>query len=254
MASKAQTPEQPKTQGFVYTALILGWLIPGAGHLLTRHWIRALLLFVTITAMFSLGLAMQAKVYVPNTGDPLDILGFAGDLGGNTLLLRTHLFARPEHGAAGHGGLRHQVCRGGRPAEFRSSGGRAQPSHRKEGLGADAFPFHRSPALRHVHVGRVWHHAAVHDPRDDSLRDLLLGSVCCVGDSRQLADVACPAVIEPGQLRISCTCYFTATAVLIAYSDPRAPMNNVRLSFPPKARLPGRSGTSRMPAAWPSRS
>jgi len=93
MASKAQTPEQHKTQGFVYTALILGWLIPGAGHLLTRHWIRALLLFVTITAMFSLGLAMQAKVYVPNTGDPLDILGFAGDLGAGTLYFFARIFS-----------------------------------------------------------------------------------------------------------------------------------------------------------------
>jgi hypothetical protein len=93
MASKAQTPEQPKTQGFVYSALILGWLIPGAGHLLTRQWTRALLLFVTITTMFSLGLAMQAKVYVPNTGDPLDILGFAGDLGAGTLYFFARIFS-----------------------------------------------------------------------------------------------------------------------------------------------------------------
>jgi hypothetical protein len=111
MASKAQTPEQPKTQGFVYWALILGWLIPGAGHLLTRHWIRALLLFMAITAMFWLGLAMQAKVYVPNTGDPLDILGFAGDLGTGAL-----------YGTAGDGGLRHQVCCGCGSAQFRRSG------------------------------------------------------------------------------------------------------------------------------------
>jgi hypothetical protein len=93
MASKAQTPEQPKTQGFVYWALILGWLIPGAGHLLTRHWIRALLLFMAITAMFWLGLAMQAKVYVPNTGDPLDILGFAGDLGTGALYFFARIFS-----------------------------------------------------------------------------------------------------------------------------------------------------------------
>jgi hypothetical protein len=52
-----------------------------------------LLLFVTITAMFSLGLAMQAKVYVPNTGDPLDILGFAGDLGAGTLYFFARIFS-----------------------------------------------------------------------------------------------------------------------------------------------------------------
>ena len=93
MASKAQTPAQPQTQGFVYSALILGWLVPGAGHLLTRHWIRALLLFVAITAKFSLGLAMQAQVYVPNTSDPLEMLGFAGDLGTGLLYGVARLFS-----------------------------------------------------------------------------------------------------------------------------------------------------------------
>jgi hypothetical protein len=67
--------------------------VPGAGHLLTRHWIRALLLFVAITAMFSLGLAMQAKVYVPNTGDPLDMLGFAGDIGAGALYFVARIFS-----------------------------------------------------------------------------------------------------------------------------------------------------------------
>lgn len=81
MASKAQVPAQPQTQGFVYSALLLGWLIPGAGHIVTRHWVRAALLFAAITLMFTLGIAMQAKVYVPNTGDPLDMLGFCGDVG-----------------------------------------------------------------------------------------------------------------------------------------------------------------------------
>jgi hypothetical protein len=93
MASKAQVPAQTKTQGFVYSALILGWLVPGAGYLLTRHWIRALLIFTAITAMFSLGLAMQAKVYVPITGDPLDILGFAGDLGTGVLYFIARIFS-----------------------------------------------------------------------------------------------------------------------------------------------------------------
>lgn len=67
--------------GFAYSALIVGWLIPGAGHLLMGRWVRALLLFVSIAAMFWLGLAMQGKLYVPNTGDVLDMLGFAGDCG-----------------------------------------------------------------------------------------------------------------------------------------------------------------------------
>jgi hypothetical protein len=93
MASGTQTSAPSKTQGFPYSALILGWLVPGAGHLLTRHWIRALLLFLAISAMFFLGLAMQAKVYVPNTGDPLDMLGFAGDLGAGVLYFFARIFS-----------------------------------------------------------------------------------------------------------------------------------------------------------------
>jgi hypothetical protein len=87
MASKVQVPARSQSQGFIYGALLLGWLIPGAGHLLTRHWVRAALLFVSITAMFALGLGMQAKLYAPNTGDPLDMLGFVGDLGSGLLYL-----------------------------------------------------------------------------------------------------------------------------------------------------------------------
>jgi hypothetical protein len=87
MASKVQVPAKTGSQGFVYGALLLGWLIPGAGHLLTRHWVRAALLFVSIMCMFALGLGMEAKLYAPNTGDMLDMLGFVGDLGSGVLYL-----------------------------------------------------------------------------------------------------------------------------------------------------------------------
>ena len=65
--------------------LIVGWLIPGAGHFMLRKPIRGLLLFVSIVAMFAIGIALQGKVYSPNTGDLLDILGFIGQLGGGIL-------------------------------------------------------------------------------------------------------------------------------------------------------------------------
>ena len=66
-------------------ALIAGWLIPGAGHLLLGKWVRALLLAASILAMFAIGVALQGKVYTPNTGEPLDMLGFVGDLGAGLL-------------------------------------------------------------------------------------------------------------------------------------------------------------------------
>jgi hypothetical protein len=61
--------------------LLVGWLVPGAGHLLLGKWVRALLLFVSIMGMYLIGLGLAGKVYTPNTGDILDILGFVGQLG-----------------------------------------------------------------------------------------------------------------------------------------------------------------------------
>ena len=71
--------------------LFAGWLIPGLGHLLLKKPIRAALLFASIVAMFAIGIALEGKVYTPNTGDPLDILGFAGDLGAGALYILTRM-------------------------------------------------------------------------------------------------------------------------------------------------------------------
>ncbi len=65
----------------------VGWLVPGLGHLIQRRWIRGILLLVCVFAMFFLGLAMQGKVYSPNTADILDILGFIGDIGAGGLYI-----------------------------------------------------------------------------------------------------------------------------------------------------------------------
>jgi hypothetical protein len=67
----------------------LGWLIPGAGHLIQKRWIRGLLLMISIFSLFVLGLMLQGRVYRPNSGDILDILGFVGDVGNGGLYIVT---------------------------------------------------------------------------------------------------------------------------------------------------------------------
>lgn len=84
--AKAVPVAQPNAT-MAIVAPAVGWLIPGAGHMIQKRWIRGGLLFVCIVAMFWLGLAMQGKVYVPNTGDLLDMLGFIGDLGAGGLYI-----------------------------------------------------------------------------------------------------------------------------------------------------------------------
>lgn len=73
-------------------AFVLGWLIPGAGHLLVGKYIRALLLFVAIVGMYLIGLGLTGKVYTPNTGEVLDMLGFVGQLGMGGLYFLARFF------------------------------------------------------------------------------------------------------------------------------------------------------------------
>jgi hypothetical protein len=63
----------------------VGWLVPGAGHMIQGRWGRGLLLLISIFAMFFLGLAMNGHVARPNTGDILEILGFVGNVGAGGL-------------------------------------------------------------------------------------------------------------------------------------------------------------------------
>jgi hypothetical protein len=91
---KARPTEPPKAEVQPVTAMsvvapALGWLIPGAGHLIQKRWGRGLLLMASIGAMFLIGLALQGRIYKPNGGDILDILGFVGDIGAGGLYIVT---------------------------------------------------------------------------------------------------------------------------------------------------------------------
>src|ERR1700694_2679499 len=94
MANPSTIKETAATQPITAMSVVapaIGWLIPGAGHLIQKRWIRGLLLMGSITTMFFLGLAMQGRVYRPNGGDILDILGFVGDLGTGGLYIVTRV-------------------------------------------------------------------------------------------------------------------------------------------------------------------
>src|ERR1019366_7720964 len=83
-ALPATQPEYPLTTMAVVAPLV-GWLIPGGGHILLKRYGRGILLLVSVVAMFLIGLGMQGRIYKPNGGDILDILGFVGDVGSGAL-------------------------------------------------------------------------------------------------------------------------------------------------------------------------
>jgi hypothetical protein len=80
----AREPEYPLTT-LAVVAPILGWLIPGGGHILLKRYVRGILIFISVVTMFLIGLGMQGRIYKPNGGDILDILGFVGDVGSGAL-------------------------------------------------------------------------------------------------------------------------------------------------------------------------
>ncbi len=89
---QAAPPDPGEKSMFPVFVLIAGWLIPGAGHFLVGKWVRALLIFASILTMFTFGVELLGKVYLANTGDLLDILGFSGQLGMGLLYVLARLF------------------------------------------------------------------------------------------------------------------------------------------------------------------
>src|SRR6202041_4030925 len=90
-ADAAKNSAASKVSRLGYMALIAGWLVPGAGHLMLKRWGRGVLVLASITCMFVLGIMMGARLYAPNTADLLDMLGFLGDLGAGLLYMVGHL-------------------------------------------------------------------------------------------------------------------------------------------------------------------
>ena len=95
MTSNVQAPARAagKTTTMPAAMILLpGWLVPGAGHFLLRKWIRGSLIFISIVAMFGIGLALKGKIYSPNTAELLDMLNFAGNLGTGLLYVIARVF------------------------------------------------------------------------------------------------------------------------------------------------------------------
>jgi hypothetical protein len=87
--AKTRTGEAAPVNMMAVVAPAVGWLIPGAGHMIQKRWIRGALLLISIATLFVLGLMMQGRIYKANGGDILDILGFIGDMGAGGLYIVT---------------------------------------------------------------------------------------------------------------------------------------------------------------------
>ena len=77
--------QKMNTKAIAY--FVLGWFIPGLGHVALKKFGRALFFFVAILAMSGLGLYMGGAIYSFQTENPLTILAFFSDIGSGLLYL-----------------------------------------------------------------------------------------------------------------------------------------------------------------------
>jgi hypothetical protein len=67
---------RPYPAGRRTAAVLLGWLIPGAGHLILGKVGRGLLFMIVLTGTFILGLALHGRLFWPTAADPPSALHF----------------------------------------------------------------------------------------------------------------------------------------------------------------------------------
>lgn len=60
---------------------LLGWCVPGLGHVVQKKYARGAAFFICISAMTALGLLMHGRIYPFQTENPLTILAFFADVG-----------------------------------------------------------------------------------------------------------------------------------------------------------------------------
>jgi hypothetical protein len=75
-----------------YIPVLAGWVIPGGGHFWQGRWGRGLLLLGSILGMFVLGLGLRGKLFVWNTKDLVDCLGWLAQAGGGGMFFISRFF------------------------------------------------------------------------------------------------------------------------------------------------------------------
>ena len=172
----------------------VGWLIPGAGHLIQKRWIRGGLLLVSIATMFVLGLLMQGHVYQAQRRRHSRHSGIRRRRRRRRLV---HSDPGDELGAgryfARHGGLWNQVSDRGRTAELHQRGGCLSHCDWEKKQYPVTLALSRisaPPLFRRVCLDCVRHHPAQHFARADSLRRVLLRHVRGWSVRGRMGDVA----------------------------------------------------------------
>lgn len=75
------------------SSLLLGWFVPGLGHVYLKKYWKGGIFFACILGMTCLGLFMGGKIYSFQTENPLTILAFFSDIGNGLFYILSRIFA-----------------------------------------------------------------------------------------------------------------------------------------------------------------
>ncbi len=86
--------------------VLVGWIVPGGGHLMLKKYGRAGLILGSVTVMFLFGLFMRGAMFVPQRSDILTILitygGFVGDMASGIFYFLATWLGYDQPDVAGH--------------------------------------------------------------------------------------------------------------------------------------------------------
>ncbi len=86
---KTAAPAAKGNQPLAIFAAVVGWLVPGLGHLLIGKWGKAIGYFLAVATLAVVGLRMRGDVFTSG-GDAFGMLGFLADLGAGVFYFLAH--------------------------------------------------------------------------------------------------------------------------------------------------------------------
>jgi hypothetical protein len=88
--TQTETKSAPHNPALAYVAAIVGWFIPGLGHLILHRWKKALVYFFAVGVLAIAGLLMRGNVFNFESSDIFDRLGLFADLGTGIFYFLAH--------------------------------------------------------------------------------------------------------------------------------------------------------------------
>jgi hypothetical protein len=89
-SAAARSPETNASSPF--SIAIASWLVPGLGHFLLRRTGRAIVFFIAVGGLATIGYHMRGNVFPPRSADPFGALGFLADAASGIFYLLARIF------------------------------------------------------------------------------------------------------------------------------------------------------------------